>query len=227
MRSEWITDPTRRRVSHRYDVWGDDELAVVRRLAGKCTAAEIGLAVERECGIVPRSKAGVSIVAARYGISLARVGYSASELARIMGVRGMAVRRWIEIEALRAERWANSLYWVISEESVIAFLRQYPWLYDLGMIRPNHPLYMIAVAAHRGGRWLGAKEIGMKLSLSPSVIQRMARQGEAPSQKRNREHLVREADLDLWRDAVRAARIRRLAQLRSGMVELRKRRKVA
>lgn len=108
--------------------WTDDEVALLQRWQGLRSAHWIAKKLQR-------GETAVALKFSRLGLSRrVRMGYSARDLARAMGVDGHVVIGWSERGLLAAGRRGSthpSDWYQIAEADVVAFLREYREAYDL------------------------------------------------------------------------------------------------
>lgn len=144
-----LTQPPK--VAHR--PWTDEEVALLRRYAGKRPIGWMARRLKRS-----HSSVAEKIKALHISIAREREGYTMRELALCFGVDHNAIRRWIRRGWLSGQR-RNGVHdaafdldpWVFTDSDLVAFMAEHPTAYELrrvdqawflGLIAPGWPAVM-------------------------------------------------------------------------------------
>jgi DNA-binding CsgD family transcriptional regulator len=196
--------------ARRADRWTREEQELLRLMAGRYTAAQIG---ER----LGRSADAVHVRAHLLGVYLQTEDWTLHRLSRLFGAWEPTIERaWIRSGMLQARKLGPGEHcrrgeWRIREADVERFILDYPWAYDAAVMVPqSHRLAQLARRVQQREGWLvGAEAIGNRLGISAKAVFRWTAAGLIPHYRRaigqgaRSGHLVmREGDLDVAREAI-------------------------
>lgn len=137
---------------NRPEHWRHDEVQYLEAWFGKRSDELIARALGR-------TVVGIRLKAKRLGLRKKDAGYTASELARLMGVDPSTVMKsWVRRGGLRASRpyrQGPNLIHIIAEASVEAFIRERGWWIDWEKVPPDSPFHEL-VQEHR---WYGKDQL--------------------------------------------------------------------
>jgi hypothetical protein len=204
-RQRWADGTFSRASTERANAWSPDEVEFVARRAGTMSLAQITQELNDAFSHYKRTMAAVRCLCQNRGISRRHRAYSTESLGRVLGLDLNTIRRLIAGGYLAAECWGVGIRqkWVILPASAERFLRDYPWMYDLGGIDTDSPLFMVAASAHRRERWLGTKELALRVGSRPSYMRELAQRGVLPAQRRWQQWIFRASQLPEIRETLR------------------------
>lgn len=170
--------------------------------------------------------------------------WSCTRIASFFGVNfRTASQVWLRQGYIKAERKrsgeARYSDWVVQEQAVVDFIRNYPWAYDATRITlPRHPLAALAQQIQARDLWIDVGEAARQLGLSrPRTIvwlHRGALHAERRHYGRGGQHgtlMVRAADIPAAKRYIEARRVAQLANrpvaLREGHMKWRQSRNAA
>lgn len=164
---------------------------------------QIQRALDERCG-VHRSAWAIGVKAGKERISLKWRDYATGDVQRLFRVSKWTVRAWITTGHLEAYRWfsdGQSHHWLVTETALVAFLRNYPWLYESGQMDQTHHLFLVARTVNRAEEWLNPKQVGKLVGRSEDRIRALAKQGVLPFEKRGVLFMFRRSQLDIVKAA--------------------------
>lgn len=196
-------------------LWFDEEIQVIRDLAGKESTHEITRQVNEvreKIPLPPRSVAGVRGYAETHGIDLMpKELWSATAIAPLLGVNYLTVRYWHDHGWLVGKSWGKFHLYDTSE--IAELIQQRPWLVDPQYV--SHPaIRQVAEVASRRDPWLRVREVAKILGVSKTRI--LENIHKIPHQKRtghNGAYMIQASVLPQFREICEAA-IQRPWQLR-------------
>lgn len=176
---------SRQRANPPMNAWSPEEDAIIRSLAGIEWPEEIG----RRCCEVssnPRSLSTIRQRARALGVSLERQGWVRGDVARIFGVDGVTVQGWIDGGLLEAARWGSVLM-CSNQEQINAFIRAYPWLYDVDrMVRG--PFRSLAEVVQKRDPWWSFSRACRETGMSRNSMATLLRRGVIEARRRRGAH---------------------------------------
>lgn len=187
LRSAWAQGRFGARRKGRHpEAWTPDQDARLRQLAGTRPVAEIAAALSEE--FLPRTTVSVRIRATRLGLSLFAQGLSMTSLEVLFGVDHRVIRRrWVAPGLLAGRRWSGRgghPGWWFEEAEVERFVREAPWVYEVGRMQKGHRLTQLAQLLARSDPWLSLAEAEQALHYAPGCLGRWLRRGLVPHKRR-------------------------------------------
>lgn len=162
-------------------LWSPTEDELIRTLAGIERVDEIARRCEEDSG-KRRTKQSVQRRACNLGISTARVLWAAGDLGKVFGVDRSTVLHWMDAGQLGSKPWGGSLH-VSNQAQVEAFIREYPWLYDLD--RMVGQFKRLAEVVHKRDPWWTTVRVFRETGLTPHVLQTLRNDGALTSFRRS------------------------------------------
>lgn len=167
------------------------------------TLTEHGRSEEQIANRLNTSPHMVRTMRVRAGITpVTRQAFTVASAARLVGVDGKAIRRWIASDWLGAKRLqlrrGKHRQWMIKEPDLYAFLEDSGHWHRWEPERIADPdLREWAISIRSGVRFLTASQAAHMACVQPSTVNDWIRERGLPS-RRNGNHLIRESDLRDW-----------------------------
>jgi hypothetical protein len=180
----------RRKRRSRYVRWSEEEVAILRRDAGRFTSWQIAQRIATETGRT-RTEFAIQLKAKTLGLCLWSEVLSLSDVCRIMG--GLAeggtpralYRHLILTGLLPVRRNPGPLSHIrIEPKDFESFLRTYPWAYDWRRM-PAGRWRTVAELTNRVDPWLTTNEAAAWLGVVPAVVGRYCKQGLLEAHKQH------------------------------------------
>lgn len=154
--------------------WLPEEEAIVREMAGEYDGPAIVAEIQRRVG-TERTPSGLYAWVHRAGIELGCNLMCPSDVARMLGLPIVALRRYQHSGLIEAERWTHKngggdhTRYIIRPAAIEAFIKQYPYLVTPSMI--SDPRYRsLAEVYSRACRHISVKEAAGVLGMNPDVL---------------------------------------------------------
>jgi hypothetical protein len=164
-----------------------------------------------------RNKSAIYCFAEKHNIDLYRKGKTINEVARDFGFSSKAsrsVKTWIE-QGFLGTGQRYGAFTVYQVDAIEAFIRSYPWAYDLDRMPPSR-LKQLAQAVQTRDPWLSLDEAARQVGCVTETISKRIASGEIDARRRPGYHgrvFVRASSLTALRESIDAAIVRRRMQV--------------
>lgn len=185
----------------------------LRALVGEQPLAQIAAQLTAEFGI-PRTETAVIVRCKRLSLSPTLVHHNARAVGALFGVYSKTVsetwigRGWLQGTQQHPGQAGSS--WIITDAALEAFIRDYPHVYDLHLMRPGK-WRSLAELVWRRDPLLTVEEAAPVVGLAPKTLARFLREGRLVGERRYRkpgpwagQWLIRRSTLVAFRPPDRA-----------------------
>lgn len=156
---------------------------------------------EKMAARLGRTVVGIRLKAKRLGLRKKDAGYTATELARLMGVDSSTVSKsWIRrggLRSRRAYRQGPNLIHLVADADVERFIQERGWWIDWAKVPADSPFHALVMA----NRWFSAPELHQLTGRMRAMDD--VRAGLIPAQRRGAHWYVSEVHLPLIRSLPR------------------------
>ncbi len=167
-----------RSLSQRDNAFFDEEIRLIKELAGNSSTQDITNRVNKLRATYPLPKRNVGSIrswAEGHGVSLMlNTVHTNHELINLLAVSAMTINGWRKRGWLIGKPWGA--FWVYEDQELLAFINAKPWLFDFQHMASG-PFRRAAEIANKRDPWLRVAQISRMVPLSQSSVLEYAHAG--------------------------------------------------